>query len=551
MPRLPIEERRGAIARMQRLVAGGIPRAKVIADTAASLGISGRAVRRWLDNPERFTNSPEREALKLSDLHLVVMAQEQDRQGAYDRLKAAGELDVHYSTFARAIKRCDSGVVASALNGREGLINGRVYRTLPRGYRNQMWHFDHTKLDVYVLASHRHRQPCRPWVSAIVDSATSLILAIHVALEPPNTERLRALLADASAREEYGDVVVGGIPDSLRCDNAAEHLGDAVQEGCTRLGILFSPTTPYSPWQNGKAERVMGLLNQQVAARLPGSTRGGMTMQNKRRFAPKRVARTSMADQEMDTREVLADDVHIVDLEVLTKLLDAWRRERNATTKITTLGGLTPVQAWNEDPTAITWLDENTMRSSMLRGDQNSYRINGDGIHFRNKIYLAPEMVGIRGSQVQVRWLPQNRDFIEVFDMAGNYLFPADDVATLSQEQAARFAAVRGAQEKAARQIEQAVQAHRNELGDHLNAVLGDGDVTPDEVTIVEALTDVASMTSPDSKVRKPARPDRERNQRPAHGRNTVADDAARAATLDRIERLISQKRNKKEDEQS
>ncbi|MDP9371851.1 MAG: Mu transposase C-terminal domain-containing protein [Chloroflexota bacterium] len=248
---------------------------------------------------------------------------------------------------------------------------------------------------------------------------------------------------------------VGGLGDQLVCDNASEHLPQAITEGCVRLGVLMSPTMPYSPWQNGKAERVLGLLNQQVCARLPGTTRGGTAPNGLRRFAP-------------HARDLVLREAPVVSLDVLVQLVEAWRRERNLTATLNRLGGWTPVQAWAADPTPLQEIEPEVLRQAMLRYDGRPLTINGDGVHFRNRVYLAAGMVGRRGHKVRIRYLDQNRSFVEVYDLDGNHLFRAHDRDRMPQEEANAFVGARGAQEREARHITADLQAHRRHLAEHL-----------------------------------------------------------------------------------
>lgn len=57
--------------------------------------------------------------------------------------------------------------------------------------------------------------------------------------------------------------------------------------------------------------------------------------------------------------------------------------------------------------------------------------INGDGIHFETKIFIAPEIIGMGGERVEVRYMPYDLRAIEVF-RRGEWLctaFPQDQVA--------------------------------------------------------------------------------------------------------------------------
>lgn len=155
-------------------------------------------------------------------------------------------------------------------------------------------------------------------------------------------------------------------------------------------------------------------------------------------------------------------------LDVLVHLVEAWRRERNSTATLARLGGRTPVQAWAADSTPLQEIEPDVLRQAMLRYDGRPLTINGDGVHFRNRVYVAAGMVGRRGHKVRIRYLDQNRSFIEVYDLDGNHLFRADDRNATPVEERNAFVAARGAQEREARRITADLQAHKRHLAEHL-----------------------------------------------------------------------------------
>lgn len=283
--RVSSEARSAAIRRLCRLTDGGTVPPALLAATAVQLGVSARTVRRWMDDSEHYLAPPKSDRFELTKDHLRVLGQEGCLRGAHDALTEAGEVSCSYPTFVRAASRADTGLLGAARDGHRGRIAGRVYATITAPYRNHSWHFDHTKLDLFVLPDHRSKTPVRPWASALVDGATGLVRAVHVYLGHSNTERLTALLADAAAGECYDDVWGGGLGDQVVCDNASEHLSQAITEGCVRLGVLISPTALLAlAERQGRA----GARRAQLAGvrPLPGTTRGGTAPNGKRRFVP-------------------------------------------------------------------------------------------------------------------------------------------------------------------------------------------------------------------------------------------------------------------------
>lgn len=48
----------------------------------------------------------------------------------------------------------------------------------------------------------------------------------------------------------------------LRCDNGGEYVSEAFREFCKQNGVKIEYTMPYSPQQNGTAERMNRMLEE-------------------------------------------------------------------------------------------------------------------------------------------------------------------------------------------------------------------------------------------------------------------------------------------------
>lgn len=52
----------------------------------------------------------------------------------------------------------------------------------------------------------------------------------------------------------------------FRCDNAREYVKCDLEKFCVNSGITLDPSNPYTPKQNGKAERINRLLMERERA---------------------------------------------------------------------------------------------------------------------------------------------------------------------------------------------------------------------------------------------------------------------------------------------
>lgn len=96
------------------------------------------------------------------------------------------------------------------------------------------------------------------------------------------------------------------------------------------------------------------------------------------------------------------------------------------------LGGQTPLARWQHDATPIREIPAAELRFLLLAGQERT--IGKSGIRFAGLHYIAPELHGRVGQQVQVRWLPHDPRRIEVFH-AGRWLCTAKPQGALTAEE--------------------------------------------------------------------------------------------------------------------
>jgi hypothetical protein len=127
-------------------------------------------------------------------------------------------------------------------------------------------------------------------------------------------------------------------------------------------------------------------------------------------------------------------------LERFAAEFDRWVRHYNTNRPHQGLGGLTPLQRWQQDATPIREIPAEELRYLLLAGEQRT--IGKSGIRFAGLHYLAPELHGRVGQQVEVRYLPHDRRQIEVFH-AGRWLCTAKPQDALTPEERDRVLARR------------------------------------------------------------------------------------------------------------
>ena len=102
------------------------------------------------------------------------------------------------------------------------------------------------------------------------------------------------------------------------------------------------------------------------------------------------------------------------------------------------LDGRTPLQAWNEDSSALVRIDADRVRHLLLAGAERT--IGADGVRLNGLAYVAPELQGRRGQSVEVRYMPHDDRFVEVY-LHGKHLCTAYPQGQLTDEQTEQFRA--------------------------------------------------------------------------------------------------------------
>lgn len=474
--RLSMSDKHAIVSRLRRLGGNGQPLGAHVRAVAAQHDVSVKTVYKWLKDPAFSGAEPPKKSRRRFEVtveHLTVVAQEQNLFSAWEKMKTAGLVDCSYSTFARAIgTRTDPTLVAAALDGYKGLVNKRLYLKWTPPHRCHTYHVDHTKMDLWVWPSHKHRSPVRPHVTVIVDGATGLLHAVPW-VGDINGDMIAAALVDCAVEHDYFDVPVGGTPEQVILDNAAAHFGPAMRAAVERVGWIPAPTAAYSSWQNGKAERAIGLLNARLSNRAPGATNSGTT----RTGAPRNVAR-------------LPADINPEDVwswKAFKVALQAEVDDINTAVKVKRLGGLTRLEAYAADPTERRPLPGSEARLAMLTSDGRTYTATKNGINFDGIDYVDGCLE--YGRKYLIRYLPTQRGFIEVFDLNDEHVGTAYDPDRIPKNRRDEFMAERARQERDAQAIEYGVRAHRRHLAAVDNAGVGYEDAAPDNRLTTEPAT--------------------------------------------------------------
>lgn len=319
-------------------------------------------------------------------------------------------------TMRRALEeQIDPAFLSAARGGWAGLRTATCYGTKYAPYKGHTYATDSTPFDVLV----RHDDTGEAidlWGTPVIDECTRFAISTNVTDGSPDTQTSVAVLAAAvQGYETDNGVWVGGLPDRVLSDNGSEYKTSAVAAGLVRIGFTLlvdaddAPaeefigsvrgqfTRPGEPWANGIVERYHRTTHQEFSSNLPG-------------YVP----------PELETFERLerrafwqAHPERLLTRSQFTALLHDWLMEFNYRRPHSSLGGLTPFEAWCADPKVLAQPDPEAVRLAML-SEGTRVVDRGRVKAFTNK-YYSDDLAGYHGRTVEIRYLPGRDESVEIF----------------------------------------------------------------------------------------------------------------------------------------
>lgn len=402
-----VERRQAVLARLVQLRVAGRLHSEAVGAAAESLGVGERSVWRWLAAGEYEPG--KRPGWLTTPAAIEAFYRAGGRPtAAWQLLREEGVEVPSLPTFCRAVRRDVSPAErAYARHGEDGRRRYSVYRRWEPAARNEVWETDHNELDINVLPL-RGKRLMRPWLTVIEDGFSRVVMGWALSLYPTSAEVLVAIREGIAIHPERGPW--GGVPQLIRFDGGRDFLARAVTRAAGEVGCAALPAAPYSPHQKGKVERLHRTIGEGLIATLPYYT-GGPRQANGKLYA--QPAPLSLPQLQTRVRE----------------FIDAYNTEH----RHSSLGGMTPAEKWASSAAPLEIVEPERLRW-MLMADQTR-RVLKDGIHFENAIFIAPELTGIGGKIIEVRYMPYDLRWIEAFTEDG-WLCTAYPQDELTREQA-------------------------------------------------------------------------------------------------------------------
>jgi putative transposase len=145
---------------------------------------------------------------------------------------------------------------------------------------------DHTRLDLLVVDEKTRLPLGRPWLTALLDVCTRMVLGIYVSFAAPGYTSVMLALRHAVRPKDYlkerypklqYDWPAHGVPERLIVDNGKEFHSRHLTDTCVQLGIELEHAPPQCGWYKGALERWFGTQNTKLLHELPGTTFSNVT----------------------------------------------------------------------------------------------------------------------------------------------------------------------------------------------------------------------------------------------------------------------------------
>jgi putative transposase len=388
---------------------GELPR-HIVAQHAATTGYSERHLHRLLKEQAGATPAKEPGFAVTEDVITAVFACCGRISQAHRRLEREGMELPSESTFRRRIEKAmGADQLAYARGGSSAMRDKQVYLAGRFDHRNQAVQLDHAQLPIWVVPR-GHRHAVKPWITAVMDSYSRYVLSWVITFGRPTAEEVRAALVSAITLRVApdGETLVGGKPSRAMWDRGLEFLSDLITESCLRLDILPVALPAYTPQLKGRIERFWRFFKDDCLSPLPGYDDGPQDLRGNNAIASK----------------AMGED------DFLIKVAD-WMDWY--TTKHRIKKQRTPLEAWKADGTPLDTVPPEQLWVDMLLA-KSTARVGKNGIRF-DGVDWTPLRGGLVGRSVEIRYLPHDRTFIEVFVNGEHYCTAHPQLALTADEE--------------------------------------------------------------------------------------------------------------------
>ena len=296
---------------------------------------------------------------------------------------------------------------------RGGSISTRetqIYLPMRKVTRGHTLELDHAELPIWVVPDST-RTPVRPWLTTALDVGTRYPLSWVITFGSPSSAEVRACLVQAMTVRVApdGQTLVGGVPMRAVWDRGLEFLAEVITQSCMRLQVIPVALPAYSPQLKPHIERFQGFLKRDALPSLPGYTDGGTDVRG----------RSAIASAALGESEFLLKVADWID----------WYITEHVHASL----GCTPLEAWQRDGTVLREAPAAQLWEDFL-AQKKGVKVSKNGVRFDTIDFVSGELNGYVGRKVEVRYLPHDRTFVEIF-IDGVHLCTAYPRNSLTEDQ--------------------------------------------------------------------------------------------------------------------
>jgi len=186
-----------------------------------------------------------------------------------------------YTTFTRRISkvRADEKVKGHGGARKMRLEFGTFDEARPSPFLLNQVEVDHSFINMFVKDDETGRLLGRPWLTAIRDRRTKVILGLHVSFLPPSWMTLSRAIAHAIWPKDLSGHPgldhgwdYHGVFDWLVTDRGLEFLGDGLRLSGRIIGFEIGSLQGFSPWLKGGLERLFKTMKLQIFSYREGTS---------------------------------------------------------------------------------------------------------------------------------------------------------------------------------------------------------------------------------------------------------------------------------------
>lgn len=443
-------------------------RVQAIAD---DVGYSERQVWRAVNALRSENSLPSIDCFSLDDDMIEVLAQTRGNiEGARKQLLQMNVDVPSASTFRRAALR-DLGpkTLAGFGEGAHGMRRKQVYLKAQDRPRNHTWQTDHAHLPLRVMVDGHQTEV---WFTSIIDVGSRVLLAYMLSVGSANAGSIHDVILRAlfGSRAPDGSRL-GGRPELILWDRGADFLSEIIQETVDAFEVLGIALPPFSPHRKGKIERFHKTLKAECIDFLPGVTRGPTNL-----------------------RGDAYHEGEAVELVELEDAVSAYVTDYNFKRSHQGIGGLTPYEAWVNDPEPLRAAPQHKILDAMVKASKPR-KMSHEGVAFKGRKFKPLFPNPPVGLSVQVRYLPNDLGSIEVF-REGRHLGTAVDGDAMTSADLEAFLELRSQDTSRAHRTRRSAKARQLErtavmedaLESHEVALATDGSLLADGPAALQSL---------------------------------------------------------------